>query len=68
MKKLFSIVSKLSAKRFAELHSDWPKLPFGSDVLFRGHRNLKCVLPHTPTVANKMRGMAIKFYGSNSQN
>ena len=30
MKKLFSIVSKLSAKRFAELHSDWPKLIFGS--------------------------------------
>ena len=28
-KKLFSIVSKLSAKRFAELHSDWPTLLFG---------------------------------------
>ena len=24
MKKLFSIVKKLSEERFAELHSDWP--------------------------------------------
>ena len=43
MKKLFSIVSKLSAKRFGEFHSDWPKLLFGSHALVRGHRNLKCV-------------------------
>ena len=55
MKKLFSIVSKLSAKRFAELHSDWPKLLFGSHALVRGHRNLKCVLPILQRYANKMR-------------
>ena len=30
MKKLFSILSRLSAKRFAELHSDWPKLFLGA--------------------------------------
>ena len=56
MKKLLSIVRKLSAKRFAELHSDWPKLLFGSHALVRGHRNLKCVLPHTPTVCQKDEG------------
>ena len=61
MKKLFSIVR--SAKMFPELHSDWPKLLFGSDALISGHRNLKCVLPH-----NKMRGIARKFTGAISQN
>ena len=29
MKKRFSIVSELSAKRFAELHSDWQKRLLG---------------------------------------
>ena len=39
MKKLFSIMKKLSAKRFAELHSDWPILLFGSQALsVRGHK------------------------------
>ena len=50
VKKLSSIVSKLSAKRFAKLHSDWPKLLLGSQALVRGHRNSKCVLHHTPMV------------------
>ena len=68
MKKLFSIVSKLSVKRFVELHSDWPKLLFGSHALVRGHRNLKCVLPILQQHANKMREIASKFYGSISQN
>ena len=36
MKKLFSIVIKLSAKGFAEPHSDRPKLIFGSHALVRG--------------------------------
>ena len=45
MKKLFSIVSKLSAKRFAEIHSDWPKLLFGSKALERGHNKSTCVFP-----------------------
>ena len=43
MKKLSSIVSKLSAEKFAVLHSDWPKLLLGSQALVRGHRILKCV-------------------------
>ena len=68
MKKLFSIVSKLSAKRFAELHSDWPKLLLGSHALVRGHRNLKFVLPILQRYANKMKGIVWKFYGSISQN
>ena len=69
MKKLFSIVSKLSAKRFAvEPHSDWPKLLLGSHALVKGYRNLKCVLPILQRCANKMRGIAWKFYGSISQN
>ena len=68
MKKRFSTVSKLSAKWFAELHSDWPKLPFGSHALVIGHRNLKFVLPILQRYANKMRGIAWKFYGSISQN
>ena len=50
MKKLLSIVSKLFVKRFAELHPDWLKLLLGSRALLRGHRNLKGVLTHTPTV------------------
>ena len=33
MKNIFSIVSKLSAKRFAGLHSDWPKHILGSQAL-----------------------------------
>ena len=45
MKNLSSIVSKLSAKGFAKLPSDWPKLVLGSRDLVRGHRNLKCILP-----------------------
>ena len=61
MKKLFSVVSKLSAKRFAELHSDWPKLLFGSHALVRGHRNLKCVLPILQQYANKMRPEGHRF-------
>ena len=32
--KLFSVVSKLSAKRFAVLHSDWPKDSFGPRPLY----------------------------------
>ena len=40
MKKLFIIMKKLSEKRFAELHSDWPKLFFGSHALVRGYTNL----------------------------
>ena len=42
--------SKSSAKRFAEIHSDWPKLLFGSHALVSGHKNLKCDLPNTPKV------------------
>ena len=69
MKTLFSIlVSKLSAKRFAGLHSDWSKLLLGSHALVRGHRYLKCVLPILQRYANKMRGIVWKFYCSISQN
>ena len=50
MKKLFSIVSELPTKGFAEHHSDWPKLLFGSQALVVGHRNSKCVLFHIQTV------------------
>ena len=50
MKKLFSIVKKLSEKMFAELHSDWPKLRFGSQALVKRHKNLKCISPNTPMV------------------
>ena len=64
METLFSIVNKLFAKRIAEFHSDRPKLLFGSHALVRGHRNLKCVLPILQRYANKMRGIALKFYGS----
>ena len=39
MKKRFSIVSELSAKRFAKLHSDWPKRLFVSQAPVRGHKN-----------------------------
>ena len=38
MEKLFSILKKVSAKGFAELHSDWPKLLFGSYALVGGHK------------------------------
>ena len=48
--ELFSTMKKLSEKRFAKLHSDWPKLLFGSHALVRGHKNLKYLLPHTSTV------------------
>ena len=55
MKKLFSIVSKMSATRFAGLiKSDCSKLLFGSEALVRGHRNLKLTLLHT-RYANRMR-------------
>ena len=50
LKKLFSIVSKLSIKRFPELLSDWPKLLLGTQALVRGHINLTCVVSNTPTV------------------
>ena len=50
MNKLLSIVIKLSAKRLAVLQSDVPKVLLVSQALVRGHRNLKCIIPHTPTV------------------
>ena len=49
MKKLFSIVRKLSAKRFAELHSDWPKLLFGSDALVM-HQSFVSPAPLVPGI------------------
>ena len=39
IKKCFSTVKKLSVERFAKLHSDLPKLLFGSKALVRGHKN-----------------------------
>ena len=61
MKKLFSIVKKLSAERFAELHSDGPKLLFRSQALLRGHKNLKCNLPHIPTVGHRLKVVRFNF-------
>ena len=60
MNKVFSIVNKLSAKRFADHHSDWPNL-LGTKPLVRGHRNFKCILPHTPTVGKQDQGHHLKF-------
>ena len=42
--------SKLFAKSFAKLHSDWPKLIFGFQALVRSHRKLPCVLPDPPKI------------------
>ena len=53
MKKLFSIVSKLSAKRFAELHFDWPKL-----FLVPGPYKRTYKIQMRFSLANKMRGIA----------
>ena len=58
MKKRFIIVGKLSAKRFAEPHSDWQKLLFGPQTPVRGLRNLKCILHHTPTVCQNNEDVA----------
>ena len=67
MKKLFSIVGKLSAKRFAELHSDWPKLLFGSHALILEITEIQNAFnPILQRYPNKMRGSAwnpmIKFH------
>ena len=61
MKKIFSIVSKLSAKRFTGLHSDWSKLLLGSHAFVRGHRNLRCILHHTPKVGQLDEGHCLKM-------
>ena len=58
MKELFSIVSYLSAKRFAGLQSDWPKLFFGFQALVRGHINLNAFYSILKRHANKMRDIA----------
>ena len=50
MKKLLSIVKKLSEKRFAEPYSDWPKLLLGSQAIYKKDTKMKCILPHTPIV------------------
>ena len=58
MNKRLSIVTELSAKRFAELHSDWPERLFGFQGPVRGHRNLKLFYTILQRYANKMRGVA----------
>ena len=68
MKKLFRIMSKLSANRFAELHSDWPKLFLGQMPLLEVIEILYASNSILQRCANKMRGIAWTFYGSISQN
>ena len=60
MEKLFSIVSKLSAKRFAKLHSDWPKLLWGSHALVSGHTNA-----YTPKICQLDEGHRLKKFRFN---
>ena len=58
MKKILSTVKKLPVKRFAELHSDWPKLLFGSQALVRGHVIRNAFNPIPQWKANELRGIA----------
>ena len=54
-------MGKFAAKWFAGLHSDYPKLILGSQALVKGHRNLKCVLTHTPTVGQSNEKHHVKI-------
>ena len=46
MKKLFSMMGELSAKRFVEFNSDWPNVLYGSQALARGHRIIMHLTPY----------------------
>ena len=60
-------MNELSAKRFADFHSDWPNGFLGPRSPVRGHRNLKCVYTILQRYANKMRGIAWTLFSSISQ-